>query len=137
MNEIRRHRASSAQLFLLQLLLNIRIRKLQGVLFLILCRCIWNGSKPRNRAAMLLLLRLRRNLRNAWQARQAWVYLKPQHHPEELMMNRTLDFPWKLHFRVNRGTFYEICQLVTPHIQKENTRLRAPIPVEKRVGTAL
>ncbi len=51
---------------------------------------------------------------------------------------RTLnDDEWKEHFRMTRQTFSYICNRLRRHITKQNTRLRLPIPVEKRVALAL
>ena len=44
---------------------------------------------------------------------------------------------WKRHFRVSRGTFDYFCGIVSLDIQRQNTRFRQAIPVQKRVAIAL
>ena len=90
----------------------------------------------RRRLFMALTLRLRqaRRIRNR---RRMWAYPRPQHWLEEMLNNRVLHSLWKKHFRVSRGTFDYICGIVSRDIQRQNTRLRQAIPVQKRVAVAL
>lgn len=83
------------------------------------------------------LIRLLQNYKRNRAPRRAWVLPRPQHWFQELLNNRILDHCWKLNFRVSRDTFEYICQLVAPAIARQNTRLRVPIPVEKRVAVGL
>lgn len=86
------------------------------------------------RLLMALALRHRRARINR---RRIWVYPRPQHWLEEMLNNRVLHSLWKKHFRVSRGTFDYICGIVSHDIQRQNTRLRRAIPVQKRVAVAL
>ena len=74
--------------------------------------------------------RVRRNHR-------IWVYPRPQLGLEEMLNNRALNSLWKRHFRVSRGTFDYICGMVSLDIQRQNTRFRQAIPVQKRAAIAL
>ena len=90
----------------------------------------------RRRLFMALSVRLQqaRRIRNR---RRMWAYQRPQHWLEEMLNNRVLHSLWKKHFRVSRGTFDYICGIVSRDIQRQNTRLRQVIPVQKRVAVAL
>ena len=90
----------------------------------------------RQRLFMALTLRLRQ-ARRIQNRRQMWAYPRPQHWLEEMLNNRVLHSPWKKHFIVSRGTFDYICGIVSCDIQRQNTRLRQAIPVQKRVAVAL
>lgn len=95
----------------------LRLRFLQSV------QCVYLFARARYRALR--------------QPRQAWVFPRPQNWFELLLNDRTVDHWWKENFRVTRGTFEFICRLVGPALQRQDTRLRAAIPVEKRVAASL
>ena len=78
-----------------------------------------------------------RRLEVARWPRRAWVFPRPQNWFQELSNNRVLDHWWKENFRVSRATFEFICRLVGPAIAQQNTRMRDPVPVEKRVAVSL
>ena len=69
--------------------------------------------------------------------RRAWVWPRPQNWFCLLIANPALQFLWKEHFRVTHETFEYLCDLVRADLQKQQTRMRAPISVEERVGLAL
>ena len=69
--------------------------------------------------------------------RRAWVWPRPQNWFRLLIANPALHFLWKEHFRVTHETFEYLCDLVRADLQKQQTRMRAPISVEERVGLAL
>ena len=48
-----------------------------------------------------------------------------------------MDPLWKLHFRVTRPTFEAICDLLRADLQRQHTRMREPVSVEKRVAVSL
>ena len=48
-----------------------------------------------------------------------------------------MDPLWKLHFRVTRPTFETICDLLRADLQRQHTRMREPVSVEKRVAVSL
>ncbi len=66
----------------------------------------------------------------------AWVLPRPQNWFRLLIANPALHFLWKEHFRVTHATFEYLCDLVRADPQKQQTRMRAPISVEERVGLA-
>ena len=71
------------------------------------------------------------------QLRRAWVWPQPQDWFCLLIAIPALHFLWKEHFRVTHETFEYLCDLVRADLQKQQTRMRAPISVEERVGLAL
>ena len=85
----------------------------------------------------LFYLYLRRRRLVARQPRRAWVFPRPQNWFQRLLNDRVLDHWWKENFRVSRGTFEFICQLVGPNMERQNTRMREAIPVDKRVAASL
>ena len=44
---------------------------------------------------------------------------------------------WKENFRMSQRSFYILCEDLRPYIQKETTRFRKPISVEKQVASTL
>ena len=81
-----------------------------------------------------MLLRLRGRTRRERRNR-AWVYPRNQHWFEKISRNPALHGFWKEHFRLNLDSFHELCRILSP--AKGDTRLRAAIPVEKRVAIGL
>ena len=69
--------------------------------------------------------------------RRAWVWPRPQNWFRLLIANPALHFLWKEHFCVTHESFEYLCDLVRADLQKQQTRMRAPISVEERVGLAL
>lgn len=106
-------------------------------LFMILRRQRRRRLQRRFRLSIIRFIHESRARRVPRQPRQAWVYPRPQNWFERLMNDRVLDHWWKESFRVTRGTFESICQLVGPNLQRQDTRMRAAIPVDKRVATSL
>ncbi|CAM5130584.1 unnamed protein product, partial [Natator depressus] len=47
------------------------------------------------------------------------------------------DSQWLRNFRMRKGTFMELCDLLSPALKRMNTKMRAALTVEKRVATAL
>ncbi|CAM4462684.1 unnamed protein product [Lepidochelys olivacea] len=47
------------------------------------------------------------------------------------------DSQWLRNFRMRKGTFMELCDLLSPALKRMNTRMRAALTVEKRVAIAL
>nr|XP_048679537.1 uncharacterized protein LOC125623755 [Caretta caretta] len=47
------------------------------------------------------------------------------------------DSQWLRNFRMRRGTFMELCDLLSPALKRMNTKMRAALTVEKRVAIAL
>ncbi|KAK1662598.1 hypothetical protein QYE76_050757 [Lolium multiflorum] len=55
----------------------------------------------------------------------------------------TVGSPWypaadfKRHFHLSRSTFEALCGMVAPAVEKQDTRMRIPIPVRKRVAVVV
>ncbi|XP_065430477.1 uncharacterized protein LOC101941125 [Chrysemys picta bellii] len=47
------------------------------------------------------------------------------------------DSQWLQNFRMHKGTFMELCDLLSPALNCQNTRMRAALTVEKRVAITL
>ncbi|XP_065423512.1 uncharacterized protein LOC135975653 isoform X1 [Chrysemys picta bellii] len=47
------------------------------------------------------------------------------------------DSQWLRNFRMRKGTFMELCDLLSPALKRQNTKMRAVLTVEKRVAIAL
>ncbi|XP_065405433.1 uncharacterized protein LOC135972219 isoform X2 [Chrysemys picta bellii] len=47
------------------------------------------------------------------------------------------DSQWLQNFHMRKGTFMELCDLLSPALKHQNTKMRAALPVEKRVAIAL
>ncbi|XP_065435194.1 uncharacterized protein LOC135978000 [Chrysemys picta bellii] len=47
------------------------------------------------------------------------------------------DSQWLQNFRMRKGTFMELCDLLSPALKRQNTKMRAAFTVEKRVAIAL
>ena len=91
----------------------------------------------RRNGQMLLTILAQIKQQNVQRRRRAWVWPRPQNCFKNLLASPALDFLWKEHFRVTRGTFEFLCDLVRVKLQKQHTRFRAPVSVEERVGLAL
>ena len=86
--------------------------------------------------AVLSRIRQRqRNLRNA--RRRAWVWPRPQNWFNALLTTHQLDVLWKPHFRMERDTFEELCRLLRDDLMKQETRMRKPVSLEKRIAVGL
>ncbi|CAM5109052.1 unnamed protein product, partial [Eretmochelys imbricata] len=47
------------------------------------------------------------------------------------------DSQWLQNFRMCKGTFMELCDLLSPALKRMNTKMRAALTVEKQVAIAL
>lgn len=47
------------------------------------------------------------------------------------------DHQWLQNFRMRKSTFLELCSRLAPALQRQKTRMRVPLSVEKRVAIAL
>ncbi|XP_050773769.1 uncharacterized protein LOC127031078 isoform X2 [Gopherus flavomarginatus] len=47
------------------------------------------------------------------------------------------DSQWLQNFRMHKGTFMELCDLLSPALKRKNTKMRAALRVHKRVAIAL
>ena len=104
---------------------------------ILLQRMISRRIQRRRRAAFCQFLTI-----FAWRQPQrpkrvAWVLPRPQYWFETLLHSNALNMWWKENFRVSRETFNFICATVVPVIQRQDTILRAAIPLEKRAAVGL
>ena len=67
----------------------------------------------------------------------AWVLERPQFWFENMVLNQYADNIWQEHFQISRQTFQFVCNLVGPHLVRQDTNMRRAILVEKRVAVAL
>ena len=77
---------------------------------------------------------LRRKLRKK---KIAWAFERPQFWFEHMVLSHYENNMWREHFRISRQTFRFVCDLVRPHLGRQDTNMRRAIPVEKRVAVAL
>ncbi|XP_065448109.1 uncharacterized protein LOC135982985 [Chrysemys picta bellii] len=56
---------------------------------------------------------------------------------DRIMLQVWDDSQWLRNFHVHKGTFMELCDLLSPALKRQNTRMRAALTVEKRVAIAL
>lgn len=67
----------------------------------------------------------------------AWVLERPQFWFEHMVLSHYENNIWQEHFRISRQTFRFVCDLVRPHLARQDTNTRRAIPVEKRVAVTL
>ena len=91
----------------------------------------------RNRLMLLMCMAGLSQQQRPQLRRRAWVWPRPQNWFRLLIANPALHFLWKEHFRITHETFEYLCDLVRADLQKQQTRMQAPISVEERVGLAL
>ncbi len=78
-----------------------------------------------------------------YRRRQAWVFHRQEnefdvYYEADLNTSKHLDPNyWHVHYRMSRETFDFICRTVNGHLVKQQTNMRATIPVEKRVAVGL
>ena len=122
--------------FLLALFLRERISAIQQInmhfIFLELSRL-----SQMNRRRLTMYRRMLSVANPRLNNRRVWVWPRPQHWFQLLLTRRDMDPLWKLHFRVTRPTFEAICDLLRVDLQRQHTRMREPVSVEKRVAVSL
>ncbi|XP_048373451.1 protein ANTAGONIST OF LIKE HETEROCHROMATIN PROTEIN 1-like [Sphaerodactylus townsendi] len=86
----------------------------------------------------------RSSVRSHWYAlaevgvpRRWWVYPRSKNWWEQFIRLTWDEEQWIERFRMSRGTFFEIVEALRPHLQRQTTNMREPIPVEKRVAIAI
>ena len=67
----------------------------------------------------------------------AWAFERPQFWFEHMVLSHYENNMWQEHFRISRQTFRFVCDLVRPHLGRQDTNMRRAIPVEKGVAVAL
>ncbi|KAJ8018434.1 Protein ANTAGONIST OF LIKE HETEROCHROMATIN PROTEIN 1 [Holothuria leucospilota] len=68
--------------------------------------------------------------------RSVWVIQRTNAVWDEMILTLTNE-RWRHHFRINKDTFQFVCDSLRPILQRNRTRFRRPITVEKRVAIAL
>ena len=91
----------------------------------------------RRRQAALLRVFTAFALQGRRPRRIAWVLPRPQYWFDNLLNSNALNMWWRENFRVTRETFHFICTAVAPVIRRQDTILRAAIPVETRTAIGL
>ena len=86
-------------------------------------------------AVLLSVLRRRRNFRRI--GRRAWAWPRPQNWFDVMLASPRLNTLWKPNFRMERETFEELCRILRGDLMKQETRMRKPVSVEKRVDVGL
>jgi len=56
---------------------------------------------------------------------------------EHMVLSHYENNIWREHFRISRQTFRFVCDLVRPHLARQDTNMRKAVPVKKRVAIAL
>ncbi|XP_063003354.1 uncharacterized protein LOC134413155 [Elgaria multicarinata webbii] len=69
--------------------------------------------------------------------RRFWVRPRSKDWWENFVLKEWDDEQWLSHFRMSRGTFFEIVEELRPHLDRRLTVMRRPIPVEKRLAITL
>lgn len=112
-------RARRARVILLQRLISRRVQRQRRAAFIQFLTILgWRQQQQRPK-------------------RVAWVLPRPQYWFETLLHSDVFNMWWKENFRVSRETFQFICTAIGPVIQRQDTILRAAIPVETRAAIGL
>ena len=80
---------------------------------------------------LLSVRRRRRNFRHM--GRRAWASPRPKNWFDVMLASPRLNVLWKPNFRMERETFDELCRILRGDLVRQETRLRKPVSVEKRV----
>ena len=56
---------------------------------------------------------------------------------ENFITSKVTESEWKDNFRMSQKSFYELCHMLRPYLEKKCTRLRTPVSVEAQVGSFL
>jgi len=66
-----------------------------------------------------------------------WQWEREQNFFEEMIRNQNITVLFKQYFRISKETFTNLCNLLQPVLQKQETNLRNPVGLEKRVAIAI
>ena len=62
--------------------------------------------------------------RKIWRRRKvAWVLERPQFWFENMVLNQYADNIWQEHFRISIRTFQFVCNLVGPHLVRQDCKM--------------
>ena len=93
------------------------------MLFFLTCLAINKYSRGRNRDAR-------------WR-RRVWAWPRPQNWINVLLVSPGMESLWKPNFRMSRQTYDESCNVFRVDLIKQDTRVRHPVSVEKRMAVGL
>ena len=68
--------------------------------------------------------------------RTTWIRQRCGMWWEHVVTNWT-DYEWQLNFRMRKTTFQQLCHILRPHVKRQSTTFRKPVPVEQRVGICI
>ncbi|XP_062977814.1 uncharacterized protein LOC134395583 [Elgaria multicarinata webbii] len=86
----------------------------------------------RARAAALIALRARR-----MRPRRCWVFPKPEQWYDDFVLGVWDDERWIRNFRMTRATLFEIAEQLRPHLERQRTIMRKPLPPHKRLAITI
>ena len=69
--------------------------------------------------------------------RDVWNWFKPNHSYWTIASQQWTPKMWVRHLRMKKESFLYLCRDLRPHLEKQQTRFREPIPVSKRIAIAL
>ena len=120
-------------LFILSLLLAQRVLTLQETHKYFFVDEYVAATQRNKRHLLLYFSRLNHNHRGFLHRNRhrAGAWPRPQNWFRVLLANRDMDPLWKIHFRVTHPSFNTLCDLVRGDLQKQHTRMRSPISLEK------
>ena len=84
-------------------------------------------------------IRKKRLLAKIRTARRSWWVKKSKTNAWSVnfITNKVPKSKWKDNFQMSRKSFYELCDMLIPYLEKKRTRLRTPISVDAQVGSYL
>ena len=75
--------------------------------------------------------------RDARWRRRVWAWPRPQNWFDVLLVSPGMELLSKPYFRMSRKTYDELCNVLRADLIKQDTRMRRPVSVEKRVVVGL
>ena len=84
-------------------------------------------------------IRKKRLLAKIRTARRSWWVKKSKTNAWSVnfITNKVPESKWKDKFQMSRKSFYELCDMFIPYLEKKRTHLRTPISVDAQVGSYL
>ncbi|XP_050803907.1 uncharacterized protein LOC127048279 [Gopherus flavomarginatus] len=69
--------------------------------------------------------------------RRFWAWKTSRDWWDHIVLQVWDDSQWLRNFSMHKGTFMELCDLLSPALKRQNTKMRAALRVERRVAIAL
>ena len=69
--------------------------------------------------------------------RKVWCEVRSESWWEDIVKRQFNDNDWVKNFRMSRDTFEDLCKEVSPYLQKQDTKFRKAISIDKRVAVSL